>query len=224
MKMRIIIINNETDWSTADIRRIFIATIKAEGMERKHWRLDVKYSRQGMWKSEDGTISARRIGGVMGYGYYNRAHIILSLPNTMGDAHPWDKPTKRIRVEKIDPCRVADLFVHEFAHNRGLKHGEMIKGGGHHTSCEYVADFPLRRKTLPKKKTAEDREAKALAEVERIEARLADLEKSHKSMMTRWRKKLTKAKMSMHYYQRKKAAMPKTDLLKIPPQKADKRI
>ena len=93
---------NETNYSTRDLRKLFLAGLKHEGMDSKYYKIVVKY---------------RRENGAYGYGSYNREWIQINLPKIQTN---FPKNSHNGLVKQV-----ARTFIHEICHNRGLKHKEM---------------------------------------------------------------------------------------------------
>lgn len=98
MKLKII---NETKWSTADLRKFILAALKEV---------------TGGWKGTYTVIVKNHFGRNLGYGRYHQQWMIIRFPTAKKDdvcPIDWLKQT----VHVID---------HEYDHNRGLEHREMI--------------------------------------------------------------------------------------------------
>ena len=184
MKIQII---NGTDWSTRDFRKLFLACAKHEGMDHGGtYTVELYYPRGGG-----------------GWGYYNRRHMKIALPNWAGFVED-GKRAVRTRAREI-----AYVIIHEMCHNRGLRHKEMDEAANQLAADEVCTALEmewLQRDTKAQRKPTPTREDKARAELARCEEHIAELQKKHAAALKRWRKKLAAAKRSVNYYNNKAAA------------------
>lgn len=177
-------IDNGTDWPTSEFRRLFLACAKHEGM------------------AYDGTYTVElyypRGGG--GWGYYNRRHMKIALRNWVGFAED------RNRATTASAVNIATAIIHEMGHNRGLKHKDMngrAEAAAAREVCEALGLTVLQRVTAANRaKVAPTREEKARAELERVEAKLVNIDIEHAFAVARWTKKRRKAKAAVRRYDR----------------------
>ena len=175
-------IYNKTEWRKDDLRKLIYAGLKAEGPGDRPYRVYVEYTRQSR--------------GCSGYAYLNSGDITMRLPRP-----EWIEVVDGKAPEKI-VHNFARVLVHEIGHTMGLKHEDMVKS--HTIETPWADGLQLRAQV--KKVTTVSREDKARAAVERLEAKLIEETKRHKTNIKRLKTLLSKAKRSVYYYDRKKAA------------------
>lgn len=112
--MRMIIIN-KTKWNTKDLRKVFQLSLNAdnqiEGRFNKHLTITVKYrvlNKIILNQTKFGYIELPETYYYKGWAYFNTGLMRISLPR-----------------ENINPKIVAQIFIHELAHNRGYRHRQM---------------------------------------------------------------------------------------------------
>lgn len=168
-------IDNKTNWSTKDLRRFFLAGMKAKGIDTRR-EIRVRYGNHGGWAV---------IGGdhVNCYGIT----VQITLPGPSAVAEKGDGA--------IDYLKLAQVLEHELDHTLGLNHKDML---------DWWTLTPTWHKGLtiewkePQKKAAllsapEKREAHARAMLKKAETRL----KRAKTIRDKWSKKV-------RYYDKKK--------------------
>ena len=89
-------ITNETEYSTRDLRRIFLACENNEGTDPSFRNVKVVYN---------------RINRISGYAWYNSNSVVIRLPKLryLTDIHV-----------------LAKVYIHEVGHNLNLRHREMM--------------------------------------------------------------------------------------------------
>ena len=191
MKIRI---ENGTDWPTGEFRKLFLACAKHEGMDHAGtYTVELYYPRGGS-----------------GWGYYNRRHMKLALPNWDGFAED------RNRADDCCAIRLATTIIHEMGHNRGLKHKDMngkAEAAAAREVCEALGMKVLHRETkakrakaaAPKPTAVEANEAKARDALDRLDALIEKEEKRHTKAMKALKTRRGKARSSVRYYDRKAA-------------------
>lgn len=96
-------LDNATHYSGVDLRRLIRAALVHEGVNPKRYRVEVCY--------RHGRTNRGFVGGL---GSYVSPWLRLKVPKVDGDM-----PPSMVR-------EVAQVVAHEVAHNRGLRHREMI--------------------------------------------------------------------------------------------------
>lgn len=175
-------IDNKTWFNSSDIRQIVKAALKAEGIDRRTYLVQVRYS--------------RRSGEIGGLGWYHLNRIKMTVPK-----YQW---TENL-LWQFTPDRVktfAQVMVHEFGHNLGLRHKEMC--GVSDIDVSWCEGMQIRISDPPKKETSEERsakrEAKARVKVQELEREI----KRKQNLLKKWKTKV-------RYYDKKKAAKPKDE-------------
>ena len=181
--MKKVMIDNRTSYRTDDLLRI------ANAVMREYHKT---YTTPETLRL---TCIYRRIrdGFCGGEGWYYSNRVTLKLSK--------DVDKVKSRGESDDQAmNIARTILHELAHCRGLRHGDMGEGGrdDHRYNVEYVREFPVREKAQPKAKPAPSIEDK----LERLEARRKKVE----ARIKRAQNALRKVLKSIQYYQRRKAA------------------
>ena len=169
-------IKNETDWDTADLRRIFALVLT-------RWnKIDDRKVPSKRLKHINVVNVRRSWRGPNGCAYVNSGSMWIRLPQAREDHRP-------LKVREL-----AFLFEHELAHCAGYHHDRM--GPLNHWALvskseryAYVDGFTIRPKAPPKPKPKPDRQ------IERYKASVEAL--------ARWRTKLKRAQTGMKKYQAK---------------------
>jgi len=94
-------ITNKTDYSTRQLRKIFMACEKNEGTNPKNRNIEVIYGRSK---------------GVRGYAWYNSNSVVIKLPKM-----------KKDNSNQANIHQLARVYIHEVGHNLNLRHKEMMK-------------------------------------------------------------------------------------------------
>ena len=180
-------IDNKTWFNSADIRKIVRAALTAEGITGNQYLVEVRYSRRG--------------GSIGGWGWYHWKKIKMCIPkhewNTSGTSgkEPWQFSPWRVK-------EFAQVMVHEFGHNLGLRHGEMCRVSD--IDVDWCEGMTIGVNEPPKKKTpterSAERETKARARVEELEKEI----KRKNNLLKKWRTKV-------RYYDRKNKAAGKME-------------
>lgn|SRR5208337_3235730 len=168
-------IKNETHWRTNQIAALIRRVAQDE--------LD-----PGQSKSVRVYVDYRRSNGCAGHGRYGQSGL---QPRLVMWLHLWK--------DKVDAVELAHTIAHEFAHNKGLRHREMMKGNrygfteGWRERYAYAKDFPISAQAEKPKPTLDDKRRKALAKAQ--------------SMVKKWERKLKLATTSLRKWKvRTKAA------------------
>jgi len=94
-----LLLANETGWDSDDLAAFIEAGIEGEGMEPRRYVRVIHYSGGGVYYA--------------GLGRYDGRAARLSVPSP-------------VQVRSLDVKKSAQLLSHEFAHNRGLRHKDMM--------------------------------------------------------------------------------------------------
>jgi hypothetical protein len=147
-------IQNTTQWRTDDLRRIFKAALKAEGLTEREAGRYIK-------------VQARKYG-VRGWATLNGDWISMLVRNPL----PGEECMPSALLDTF-----AQVFVHEAGHNAGLEHREMMDSDD--ITVPWIVGMEVRlqaAKVKPKRDLQAERRAKAekkLAEWEKTQARAA---------------------------------------------------
>lgn len=123
-------IDNQTDWDGRHIRRLCRTVIDHTDGKVRGRRIKIYTSRSAgkdrSWEvaidatPDDSNVAATVRSMYRGYAYYNRLKIGMGVP----------KPERKVDGEwyrhDFDSTLFARVLEHEIAHNRGLRHGEMV--------------------------------------------------------------------------------------------------
>jgi len=226
-------IKNETHWRTDDLKKILRAAILAEGMDpNERWSIRIYYGRRTndtsgyayyhsrtfriglpkrIWRHEkDGTTfwNYDFVDEVSKKTWTRYAATEDDIPEHaiarresdryVGAFHDVDELPKRIVEE------AARTIIHEIGHCQGLRHEDMVCSSS--IEVPWADGLKIRKKTAAKPKPKPDREAKAIAAVERLEDLLAEEEKRHRARTKSLKTRLSKAKRSMNYYEKKRVS------------------
>lgn len=175
-----ITLDNRTEYRSDDILRIANAVML--GYHKAHatpetLRLKCIYRRI-------------RDGFCGGYAYYNDNLVILKLSKDVDKVYE--------RKEGDDQAmNIARTILHELAHCRGLRHGDMRINGGHDSKfdVEYVRGFPVRMK-------AETKPAPAPTDQDKV-AKLQARRKRWTAKVKRAETAIKKIDRALRYYERK---------------------
>lgn len=186
-----LIIKNETDYSTRDLRKLVLRAIKAEADFPKDWKWDRYVVR----------IAYSRRAGISGYGYYNSRNFCLKLPRPKMLVLRVNQQQYPYELSPESITRLAQVAIHEIGHNLGLRHAEMIDSSKIDVSWAAGLRVQLNMKPaqarIPgqdkRRQNAEKREAKARAHVDRLEREI----KRKQKLLRKWKNKV-------RYYDRKK--------------------
>jgi len=180
-------VENKTRWDTRDLRKFFLAGLKALGAS-KDKTIIVKYNRSTRARGEE---------YVSGHAYYP------SWYNREGDEIQLNIPR-----EEFDLFSLAQVFEHEIGHTLGVRHKDMLPVD--ELTPTWHEGLILRKKEsksqLSKEEkraeTARKREQHVREKVREYEEKLDGLEKTRK----RWKKRLAEWKKKAAYYERKAAS------------------
>ena len=139
-------IKNDTNYSTREIRKIFMACEKHEGTNYQYRNVRVIPCR------------GRRVHG---YAWYNSNSVVIKLPKRPITSQDKDSYAASIH-------RLAQVYIHEIGHNQNLRHSEMANWWD--IDVSFVGDdgfIPLKAiKSKPKKSAVEKREDNAIKKLE----------------------------------------------------------
>ncbi len=154
---------NETDYQTADLRRFLAVGFREEGVDFKEsWgRYVVEFYRPR--------------GCVAGQALYHSTWMRLALYNSDGELAP------------AQVVRLAQVFVHELAHNRGLRHKEMTYSS--EIDVPWAAGLRVRRKVV-KPKPVRDVQAERQTHAEKMLAEHDAKLKREQKLVKKWRQKV----------------------------------
>lgn len=99
-------LTNQTQWSTADLKRFLVAGLRAKGADVERMRITIYTSKRG------GPL------GVGGYAWYDSHRLKLGAPKVEFATEG------RMTAEQL--LRMAQVLEHEIDHTFGLRHGEML--------------------------------------------------------------------------------------------------
>jgi len=175
-------IDNKTWYRSDDIRKLVRKAIAEEGLRGRDYLVQVRYARGG---------------DIGGYGWYHQRKIKMCIPKHESQWHPvrGSNPTPF----EFTPARIkkfSQVVIHEFDHNRGLKHADMVSWSGIEVS--WSDGLTIRRKEEVKRTSADRvaaREAAARKKVEEYEKKI----KRNQNLLKKWKGKVA-------YYDRKNRA------------------
>jgi hypothetical protein len=161
-------IDNHTNWSTDDLRKLMTATLKKIGFKKINL-VKIIYQR-GLRTSIGGTC------------WYRHIDMIVPKPESL------DK--------KFDTVRFVQVFTHEVHHRMGLGHGDMVSS--YDIDCSWAKDFEVNLEVKipkPKEPLVQRRykhAKKMLKEKERTIRRNQNLAKKWKKKVRYYEKKIKK--------------------------------
>ena len=106
------IIKNETNWNTEDLRKLFSECCSRMGIENSHRVVTVKNERGHGLQSG-------------GHAYLNSNLITILLPMKVWQVGI-DGQRTEMKIESLNPVELAQTFMHEAGHNEGLQHEDML--------------------------------------------------------------------------------------------------
>ncbi len=188
-------IENTTKYDTIYLRRLFLAC------EKHCFNI---YLRHGNSQRRRVTIMSHNTGWIGGWAWFNSYSVTIKLPaNYTGKKRipKWASKEYRNKCAKIQPLparRVAQVYLHELAHNFGLIHKQMIPATKIDVSWWPDESVPLKiLKEKPKVNLIEMRAAKAQKKLDEWQTKLK-----------RARTGVKKYQTKVRYYEKKTAALP----------------
>lgn len=158
-------VDNKTHWSTRDLKRFFVAGLRALGA-----RTDKTIT----------VIYARKAENTSGYAYYPRSWEAEGTRITM-----------RIPKGEIPMLNFAQVFEHEVGHTLDLRHSEMADWWT--LEPKWHEDIVIGKKAEKKKVPAPvKREQNVRNKVQEYEKKLENLEKTrarYKKALAKWKRK-----------------------------------
>lgn len=171
-------IDNQTQYDTRYLRKLFIACEKKAGTNPKHRCVKVVYCKTGYIK---------------GYAWIHSCSVVMKLPKRYTGHRTlpkWlrDKPQYQeyLKEKPLPSRKVAQVYLHEVDHNYGLHHIDMARSSS--ITIDFWPDesIPLKQiKEKPKVNIIEVRATKA------------------RRKLDEWRCKMNRAKTFVKKYQRK---------------------
>ena len=172
--------HNKTEWSGRELRKLFLAALKAEGAgnAKRCYNIHVEYRTSPCY-----TL------GVTGMARLDGSTIWMYLPTPA-------RLASHLYPSSAEPCyetkdkfvkQVAKVFVHELGHNLGLKHKEMVRVSS--IDVSWSAGMVLTHKR-PAPKVKKDLQ---VVRSENAKRHLAEHEKKLKreqGLVRKWRKKV----------------------------------
>jgi len=155
-------INNETKFSTRDLRKVFLAGLKDRGANYKSYRIRVYNSRKG----------------IRGYAWVNSYDMAMGIPS------------KEDLTNSESMERFAQVFIHEVDHTLGLKHREMKHIRQIDVSWSegmtIQKESPKPKKTISMQERIDQREQKAKDKTAMYEKKV----KHYQNLLKKWKKKV----------------------------------
>lgn len=151
-------LENNTKWSTRDLRKFFLRGMKDRGMDHLHVTVDY----------------ARSNDGVHGSAYLNSVFLRMKLPGPK-----WVRVATKHNKPLIDMKKFAQVFMHEMDHCLGLRHKDMADWWKFEPTWQEGLEIKWTGDTVVEKKTSEQKQAARTATVEtRAQHALAMLKKA----------------------------------------------
>lgn len=180
-------VDNRTSWDTGDLKRLFGRCIREAGMESAR-TVRVIYSKSGQ---------------VTGYAYIGRRWLQMALPNIRVFCREDGRrgETRLLELSGEDVKEVAQVFLHELDHNRGIRHKEMKKH--YKIPVPFVEGMVIHRKKekeKPRKDIVGERSRKATQMVRIYQGKV----KRYSNLLKKWQGKVA-------YYKKKEAKKDEND-------------
>lgn len=146
-------IKNKTEWNTMDLMKLIRAVAKKEGLGIKYHVIRIIHSHRSVYHYYKYSGRASLGLGKISFDnpdnaeYGNGKDVLMRVPPFIQEISILGSDGKYIFEKKripFDSVSFAKVLTHEFGHNMGLLHGEMLPI--EEIDCSWAKDFLVRQK------------------------------------------------------------------------------